>query len=118
MSDTAAYNVIVEGKTGTDDTMAAVAMRALTEAYPGHPWHVEVRDGCLILKHMKISGKWAQVRRVGKVYSASELKRAVVRLGGEFLERAGMRRGRVIDGEFKGTVEGIPQKDLVPQVIG
>lgn len=106
------YHVIVEGKTGSDDTLAANAMIALTEAYPGHPWHVDVRDGLLILKHMRISGKWAQIKHIRNIYSASDLKRAVVSLGGEFLERAGMPRGRIIEG-LVSKVDGIPQKDIV-----
>ena len=111
--EVAAYNVIVEGKTGIDEGLAAQAMRALTEAYPGHPWHVDVRDGLIIIKHMLVSGKWAQVRRVRGMYSASELKRAVVMMGGEFLERSGMSRGRLIAGEFQRKVEGLPQKDIL-----
>lgn len=110
MSD---YHVIVEGKTGADDTLAAQAMGALMEAYPGHPWHVDVRRGLVILKHMRISGKWAQIKHVANIYSASDFKRAMVTLGGEFLERAGWPRGPAIEGAFSRKVEGIPQKDIV-----
>jgi hypothetical protein len=107
------YQVIVEGKTGADDTVAAQVMSALTEAYPGHPWHVNVRDGCVIVKHMRISNKWAQIKHLRSIYSASDLKKAAVMLGGEFLERAGLTRGSVKDSERVRLVDGIPQKDLV-----
>lgn len=108
-----ATHCIVEGKTGADDTIAANFMSALTQAYPGHPWHVNVRDGVVILKHMRISGKWAQIKHAKNIYSASDLKKAAVRLGGEFLERAGMTRGQVVEGEFKRVVDGIPTKDIL-----
>ena len=107
------YHVIVEGKTGADEGLAGQAMHALAEAYPGHPWHVNVMDGCLIIKHMRLSGKWAQIKHVTNIFSASDLKKAVVMLGGEFLERAGMKRGAPSDGEYKRIVEGIPTKDLL-----
>ena len=107
------YHVIVEGKTGADESTAGQAMNALMEAYPGHPWHVNVMDGCIIIKHMRLSGKWGQVKYTDAIFSASNLKEAVVRMGGEFLERAGMRRGSPSEGEYKRIVEGIPDKDLV-----
>jgi hypothetical protein len=107
------YHVLVEGKTGADEGLAGQAMVVLTEAYPGHPWHVNVRDGCLIIKHMRLSNKWAQIKYTDAIYSASNLKEAVVRLGGEFLERAGMKRGAPSDGEYKRVVDGIPTKDLL-----
>jgi hypothetical protein len=106
------YHVIVEGKTGSDDTVAGQAMQALTETYPGHPWHVEVKDGVLILKHMRISNKWAQIKHLKNIYSASDLKKAMVLLGGEFLERAGLVRGAATDDRIR-LVDGIPQKDVV-----
>jgi hypothetical protein len=107
------YHVIVEGKTGADEGIAGQAMQSLTEAYPGHPWHVNVRDGLIIVKHLRLSGKWGQIKHTTGIYSASDLKKAMVTLGGEFLERAGMRRGAPSEGEYKRIVEGIPTKDLV-----
>jgi hypothetical protein len=107
------YHVIVEGKTGSDDTLASQVMSSLTQAYPGHPWHVDVRDGLIIIKHMRLSGKWGQIKRTSGVYSASDLKKAVVLMGGEFLERAGMTRGKPVEGEYKRVVDGVPTKDLV-----
>jgi len=107
------YHVVVEGKTGPDDTMAANVARAICEAYPGHPWHVSVRDGCIIVKHMKVSGKWGQIGHTNDIYSASNLKQIAVRMAGEFLERAGMTRGALSEGEYKREVEGIPKKDLL-----
>jgi hypothetical protein len=107
------YHVIVEGKTGPDETMAGNVARVLCEAYPGHPWHISVRDGCIIVKHMKISGKWGQIGHTNDVYSASDLRHTVLMMAGEFLERAGMTRGEMSEGQYNREVEGIPEKDLL-----
>lgn len=106
-------HVIVEGRTAADYSMAKQFAEALIEAYPGHPWHVDVRDGLILLKHMRLSGKWAQVKHMRNLYSASDLKNVAVRLGGEFLERAGMSRGPARDDEYMRIVDGIPTKDLL-----
>lgn len=106
------YHVIVEGDTAADETIARQFMGALLEAYPGHPWHVNVRGGAVLIKHMRISNKWAQVKHTTDIYSASDLKKAAVALGGEFLERAGLTRGEY-EGERVRQVDGIPTKDLV-----
>lgn len=105
------YHVLVEGE-GPDAGIASQFMRALLEAYPGHPWHVNVKGGCILLKHMRISNKWAQVKHTKDIYSASELKKVAVTLGGEFLERAGLTRGEDT-GDRVSIVDGIPTKDLV-----
>ena len=106
------YHVIVEGDTGADETLAHQFMRALVEAYPGHPWHVNVKGGVIALKHMRISNKWAQIKHVNNIFSASDLQKAAVTLGGEFLERAGLTRGED-EGARITNVDGIPTKDLI-----
>jgi hypothetical protein len=47
------YNVIVEADDDRDDGTAAEVARILCEAYPGHPWHVRVGKGVIIIKHMR-----------------------------------------------------------------
>jgi hypothetical protein len=106
------YHVIVEGQTGADDTIAAQVAHALIEAYPGHPWHVEAKQGVVIIKHMRISGKQGMIRHQRSIYSASDLKKVAIAYGGEFLERAGLARG-VYSGETVRKVEGVLTKDLV-----
>jgi len=106
------YTVLVEGKTPLDEQVAGGVMMVLTEAYPGHPWHVDVHDGLLVIKHMKMSRKWGMVRKLPKVgHDAKVLKHEVVMAAGEFLERAGLARGGMGDEPIK-VVEGIPKKDL------
>ena len=107
-----AYQVIVDGKTGNDEMTAGHVMQALLEHYPGHPWHVEVRDGMVIVKHMRLSAKWAMAKRLDEVWSVSELKKSAIRAGGEFLERANLVRGRD-RGDRIVHVDGIEKKDLL-----
>jgi len=108
------YNVIVEAKNDADDMLAGNVTLILTSAYPGHPWHVNVVDGLIVIKHMKLSAKWAMVRKyTNVVHDFSQLRREIVMAAGEFLERAGLTRGAVIEGEYSRQVEGIAQKDLM-----
>ena len=109
MSD---YHVIVEGETGADDTIAANVANALIEAYPGHPWHVSAKQGVVIIKHMRISGRQGMIRHQRSIYSASDLKKVAVMYGGEFLERAGLARGPD-SGDAVTKVDGVLAKDLI-----
>lgn len=110
---TQGYNIIVEADDNRDDLMAAEVGRALIEAYPGHPWHVRIAKGVLIIKHMKASAKMGIARRYDRLtWDAKARKREVVMAAGEFLERAGLARGRVVEGDVISKVEGIPDKML------
>lgn len=111
MSD---YHIIVEADEARDETMAGEVARVLCEAYPGHPWHVRIGGGVIAIKHMKLSGKWAMIRKYARVtFDAKVLKHEIVMAAGEFLERAGLVRG-LATGERPKAVEGIPQKDMAP----
>lgn len=108
------YHIIVEAADNRDDSMAQDIGRALIEAYPGHPWHVSITGGVLVIKHMKMSAKWGIARRYDRLtWDASARKKESVMAAGELLERAGLPRGRVLDGVVVGKVEGIPKKDLL-----
>lgn len=112
------YNVIVEADDAADDLMAGDVARALCEAYPGHPWHVRIGKGLLIIKHMKLSYKAGIARRYSRLtWDANARKREVVMAAGEYLERAGLTRGRAVEGEVEvvQAVEGIDQKHLIPE---
>lgn len=114
----AAYNVIVEADDNRDDLLARDIGRVLCEAYPGHQWHVRIGKGVLIIKHMRITSKWGIARRYDRLtWDAKARKREVVRAAGELLERAGLTRGRVVEGEVAKTVDGVPQKDVLPPMI-
>lgn len=108
------YYIITEADDDRDDSMAREIGGHLAEAYPGHPWHVRIAQGVLIIKHMRLSAKWAIVRRYSRVaWDAAVRKREVVMAAGEFLERAGLARGKAKDEGIARKVEGIPTKDLV-----
>ncbi len=108
------YHTIVEADDNRDDAKASEVMGILCEAYPGHPWHVRIGGGMIVIKHARLSTKWAFCRRYDSVtFDAKVLKRTIVMAAGEYLERAGLTRGRAIEGEGKRMVDGIPQKDLV-----
>lgn len=84
----------------------------LVQAYPGHPWHVRIDGGMLIIKNMKISPIWSMARKFSDIaQDAGSRKREVVMAAGEFLECAHMRRG-LATGENAKVLEG--RKDDKP----
>lgn len=110
------YHIIVEADDNRDDAMAGDVATALLEAYPGHPWHIRVAKGMLVIKHMKLSAKIGVARRYDRLtWDSNARKREVVMAAGELLERAGLTRGRVIEGEFAKVVEGVKDKHLLPE---
>lgn len=116
MSD--GYNVIVEADDDRDDAKAGEVAKILIEAYPGHPWHIRVGRGVIIIKHMKASSRFGMCQHYDRVtFDAKVLKHNIVMAAGEFLERAGLTRGRVVEGDVIQRVEGIPDKDLTPDRV-
>lgn len=111
----AGYHVICEAEHDRDDELAKRIGEILVQAYPGHPWHIAITGGVLVIKHMKISAKMGMVLHYQKVvHDAKVLKHGIIIAGGELLERGGLTRGRY-DGERIGNVEGIAAKDRVLQ---
>lgn len=108
-------NVIVEADEDRDDAKAGEVARILIEAYPGHPWHIRVGRGVIVVKHMKASPKFGMCLHYNRVvHDAVAFKRSLVRAGGEFLERSGLSRGQAHEGDVIKAVEGIPEKHLNP----
>lgn len=114
MSDEVVH-IFVEADDDRDDAKAAEVANILREAYPGHPWHVRIAQGVIVIKHLKISVKWGIARHYDRVtFDAGVFKHSIIVAAGEFLERANIYRGHVKDGEsFDGLVEGVPRKDRV-----
>ena len=106
------YHVVVEADQAAMEAVANGVARELCVAYPGHPWHVAIADGCLIIKHLRMSPKWGMKRDLRTVHSSDDLKTSAVRHAGEWLERANLARG-TDQGEPIEHVEGIPDKDLI-----
>jgi len=108
-------HVIVEYEDDRDQQLATDAGRILSETYPGHPWHVDVRSGALAIKHLRITAKWAMVlhyKRVADDYG--RLRKGVIWAGGELLERAGLSR-QVPEYVPVQGVDGMPLKHLLFQ---
>ncbi len=106
------YHVVVEADHSLDEPVAGEIARALCEAYPGHPWHVAITGGLIVIKHLRMTAKWGMIRKYDAVHDANRLRREVVSAAGELLERAHMLRGRATEDRVS-LVEGIPKKDLV-----
>ena len=100
-----------EGATPAQEAEANAILEALTVAYPGHPWGVRVYDGGFFIRHLDFDASWGMnMRHQTRAYSASALKREVILMAGEWLERAGLRRGMAREEDETGRVEGVPEE--------
>ena len=108
-----------EGASQAQKDEAHAILDVLTIAYPGHPWGVRVYDGGFFIRHLDFDGNWGMNCRGGEsVYSSSAMKRRIIMMAGEWLERAGMARGRGDADQEAGPVEGVPEKKLiVPEAV-
>jgi hypothetical protein len=95
-----------EGATQAQEDEAQWIIEALDAAYPEHPWKVRVYDGGFFIQHMNLPSNWGMNCK-GTYASASLLKRDVILKAGEFLERAGLRRGKWDWEEDIKRVEGV-----------
>lgn len=106
-----------EGHTQAQEDEANGILEALTVAYPGHPWAVRVYDGGFFIRHLAFPTNWGMSAKYKKFgYSASALHREVIMKAGEWLERAGLPRGRANDDEIV-RVDGVPQKFQPKQAV-
>jgi hypothetical protein len=78
-----------------DVLMAKQMAYDLDTAYPGHLWAVtcEGAKGIATVRNLRLSGNRGFILRLPEIYSASEFKKAVLKAGGEVLERYHQRRG-------------------------
>lgn len=91
-----------------DYDMAREVVEILHQTYPGHLWWATVVNGIVNIKNLFISQSYGMALHYDKLGDANERKRKVIRAGGEFLERAHMRR-RAFEGSTKileGSKEG------------
>lgn len=102
----AAYYCITESADEANLPMCKEIAEYLVQAYPGHPWHVRIDGGMLIIKNMRISDKWSMTRKYsGIAHDAKRRKWEVVMAAGEFLEAANMSRGKAT-GETAKVLDG------------
>lgn len=89
----------------------------LNKHYPGHLWAVTVDEdgGVLVVKNLALSGNWGFVFHLNKLPNGKSIRPAVVRAGGELLERYNLSRGRLIRNEvleLKRDFRGVPIGDF------
>jgi hypothetical protein len=100
-----------EGMTDAQEKDAQGILDVLNVAYPNHPWSVRVYPGGFFIRHLDFPTTWGMNYRSGKAsYSASAVKRQIILMAGEWLERANLKRGRG-DDTTASFVEGVPLKD-------
>lgn len=100
-----------EGATKAQEDEANTILDVLTTAYPTHPWAVRVYDGGFFIRNLMWPaqhGMNCKYKSVG--YSASAMKREIILMAGEWLERANLRRGRNINEDEIEYLEGAPDK--------
>jgi hypothetical protein len=102
-----------EGDTDAQYGEAVAIMELLTAAYPGHPWAVRVAGGVIFIRYLddRMVGNWGMaMKQKDSNHDAAVLKREVIMKAGEWLERAGLARGRS-NGDEIVRVEGLPDTD-------
>lgn len=107
-----------EGATKAQEDEAESILAVLTFAYPGHPWGVRVYDGGFFIRHLDFPGNWGMNCKFKDVgHDSAVMKREIIRLAGEWLERANMIRGRYDADQDIVHVEGVPQKNQPHQPL-
>lgn len=102
--------LLEEGGNKSMQADAHTVIEILTAAYPGHPWACRVDGGIFFIRHLEFPGPWGMVVKFKDVtHSAAAFKREMIMKSGEFLERAGLARGRA-DGSPIVRVEGVPDR--------
>ena len=100
-----------EGATQAQEDEANGILEALTTAYPSHPWAVRVYDGGFFIRNLMYPHNFGMNCHLKSVsYSASAMKREIIMMAGEFLERANLRRGRNINEDEIMRLDGAPEK--------
>jgi hypothetical protein len=98
-----------EGATQAQEDEARGILEALDAAYPGHPWGVRVYPGGFFIRHLDFPANFGMNCK-GTYASASLMKRDVILMAGEWLERAGLPRKKWDPESEIHRVEGVPEK--------
>ena len=61
---------------------------------PRHAWAVHPQGGCLVIRNLVISELYGMVLHMDNLTDGGARKKRIIRAGGEYLERAGWKRGR------------------------
>ena len=101
MNDISTVDATPDVENGQMELIAKLAAQTLSRHYPNHVWMVGWAPGrTLIVKNMAIDdGRYGFTVDAHRAASVSELEHAIMRAGGELLERCGVPRG-AWDGEI------------------
>lgn len=106
-----------EGATKFQECEAESILATLCSVYPGYPWSVRVYEGGFFIRHLGYPAGWGMnCKAPDFAYSSSAMKRQIILMAGEWLERAQLKRGRSNDDEPE-HVEGIPEKDQLIEPV-
>tara|TARA_R100000750_G_scaffold58977_1_gene47075 strand:- start:127 stop:492 length:366 start_codon:yes stop_codon:yes gene_type:complete len=93
-----------------DHVLAKNVAETLEKKYPGWFWAVNVMDGVVTVKSLRLSGNWGFVIHADKIDNDYKI---VVMAGGEILERFRQQRGKFnntlyndLDMDVKGKLDG------------
>lgn len=98
-----------EGATQSQEDEAEQILQVLTFAYPGYPWAVRVYDGGFFIRNLMFDGNYGmncKFKSVGHDWAV--MKREIIGMAGEWLERANLRRGRANEDPIV-KIEGVPE---------
>ena len=101
-----------EFDTESQESEATKVLLLLTAAYPGHPWGVLVRGGVIHIRHYGFANSgWGMCVKFKNInHDSAVMKREIILMAGEWLERAGMKRGRHDADQEIEHLEGVPAK--------
>lgn len=100
-----------EGMNDAQEAAAHEIIETLNVVYPNHPWYVRVFDNGFFIRHMDYPATWGINYVSGKhSYSASALKKHILMMAGEWLERANLKRGMGDGEQVVRRLEGVPEK--------
>ena len=100
-----------EGATEAQIDEAHGILEVLTTSYPGHPWAVRVYDGGFFIRNLSFPHNWGMNCKFKDVgHDGAVMKREIILMAGEWLERAGLKRGRYDADQEVEYVEGVPAK--------
>lgn len=105
-----------ESKTSAGHALAKHALETLTRYYPGYTWYVRADYGILDIKCSEI-GKASMIRRIKDIdYNWTIFDKDIIMSGGEFLERAKLRRGTSED-VFAKSLDGGEKIKWQPRIF-
>jgi hypothetical protein len=82
--------------TALEHQLAANIAKVLTEHYPGYPWAVNVsaETGIATVENWALSTKDGYIIKMKSLNGPTEVTKAAIIAGGEFLERHGLPRSK------------------------